>query len=168
MKNFARWVLGFFFVSVLLLSFQNCASYSENSLFESSSSDLVDLSGPSLGAPVYEFQQAIDLRDPVRSGQLLVLRGLCYTGGTNDASLSLTLQDGTGNFRNLCGNSPCTEIRGVRCNQGNYVFLVPLIKAATAAATTYQGTVSLTYRSSSGGLVSSRPISSSFVVNILD
>jgi hypothetical protein len=168
MKNFARLVLGFFFLSVLLLSFQNCASYSENSLFESKSSDIVDLSSPSLGAPVFEFQPAIDLRDPVRPGRLLALRGQCYTGGTSDASLSLTLQDGSGNFRNLCGSSSCTEIRGVRCNQGSYVFLVPLVRAPAASATTYQGTVRLTYRSSSGGVVSNRPIASSFVVNILD
>ncbi len=172
MKLFARAIVSAFFFSVLLLSFQNCASYSENSLFESQSTDVVDLSRPSVGSPVFASQSAIDLRDPINPTRWLVLKGTCYTAGVFDASFSLKLehmQDRS--LRNLCGASAagCSEITGIRCNQGSYVIQVPLSRDSRYVASSYRGIVQMTYRASAGGgIVNDSRYSSFFTLNILD
>lgn len=173
MKLFARVILSVFSLSILLLSFQNCASYSENSLFESNSNEVVDLSRPSVGSPVLPPGSFIDLRGPVNelTSRVLVLKGTCYTAGLFDASFELKLTNmQTMAARNLCGSGvSCDTIRGIRCNQGQYLIQVPLVREMVPSAASYRGSIQMSYRSGpNGGVIVDPRYSSFFSVNIQD
>jgi hypothetical protein len=121
MKFSSRLLLMMFFISVLALQYQNCSSYSENTLFKNDLNSTVD------GVTSGKAWLSLDLNTIIVKAQEdhFQIGGTCYPGDSIDNNISYSLvESATGRQLSLSPSNGETIRNDARCENGKFYLVV--------------------------------------------
>lgn len=135
MKVFARVSLFAFFSAILITQYQNCSSYSEDTLFEASKIQEGTV-GEDPSKMYMDMKSSTQDRHVLVGENQLQLGGVCNPGGMSDNYIEYSLFTPDNQTMNLAlpGQAGVSVRRDARCENGRFHIVLFLNCAGTSAS----------------------------------